>query len=78
MSLPDENLLKEYIERIEYMYGEKSALFGQIKEVFEEAQDKGLNIKALKEVIKLRKLTGDEYKRQESAIDKYKRILGMI
>ena len=63
--------LREYIERIERLEEEKKDVQCDIKEVYAEAKAKGYDKKALKAVIKLRKM--DEAARQdyENALDSY-------
>ena len=70
-------ILREYIERIEYILEEKQALFGQLKELYAEAEKRGIDLKAFKSILKLRKLNKDEYEEQESTLSHYLEILGM-
>lgn len=69
--------LKSYIERIEKLTEEKAEIASFIKDVFSEAKGNGYDVKALKEVIKLRKLEASEREEQEYMIDVYKRALGL-
>lgn len=55
--------IRSIIERVERLEAEKAEISEQIKEVFIEAKGNGFNVKALKKVIKLRKI--DRAKRQE-------------
>lgn len=48
--------IKEYAGRIERLQEEKKEVSEQINTVFEEAENKGINKKALKEALKLLKL----------------------
>ena len=48
--------LKQYIDRIERLETEKSALLDDIKQVFDEAKANGFDVKTMKQIIKLRKL----------------------
>lgn len=55
--------IRSIIERVERLEAEKAEISEQIKEVFTEAKGNGFDVKALKKVIKLRKI--DRAKRQE-------------
>lgn len=59
----DSERLLSYIERIERLEEEKKALQNDIKEIFEEAKSANFDVKALKAVLKRRKL--DEHEREE-------------
>jgi uncharacterized protein (UPF0335 family) len=63
------------IERIEQLEEEIKALNEGKKEVFAEAKGEGYDVKVLKEVLKLRKLDGDERDEQESLLDLYMRAI---
>lgn len=70
--------LRSFIERIERLEQEKKALADDIKEVFAEAKGTGFDVKAMREVIKLRKLSAVEYQEKEYMVDLYKMHLGMV
>ena len=55
--------IRSIIERAERLEAEKAEISEQIKEVFHEAKGNGFDVKALKKVIRLRKI--DRAKRQE-------------
>lgn len=69
--------LKSFIERIERLNEEKQALQDDIKEVFSEAKAVGYDIKAMREVIKLRKMDADKRAEFESIIELYKNAIGV-
>ena len=70
--------LRSYIERIERLEDEKKALADDIKEVFAEAKGTGFDIKAMRAILRLRKLDKADYQEQEYMIDLYKHALGML
>lgn len=70
--------LKLLIERIERLEEEKSGLSEDISDVFAEAKSAGFDVKAMKQVIKLRKLDGNERAELEEIIELYKNSLGML
>lgn len=59
--------IKSYVERIERLEEEKKEVQQDIKDIYAEAKSNGFNKKALKAVIKLRKMDPD--KRQELESD---------
>ena len=69
--------LRSFIERIERLNEEKAALQDDIKEVFSEAKGAGFDAKAMREVIKLRKMDADKRAEFESIIELYKSAIGV-
>lgn len=70
--------LKSIVERVERLEEEKSALAGDIRDVYAEAKANGFHVKTLRQVIKIRKLDKSEREEQESILDLYLNALGMI
>lgn len=66
-----DNKLREYIERIERLEEEKKDVQSDIKEVYAEAKSQGYDKKALKAVIKLRKMDEADRQDYENALDTY-------
>ena len=69
--------LKSFIERIENLEEEKSALTADIREIYSEAKGIGLDIKTLRQIVRLRKLDRSDRQQQEELLDLYKNVLGM-
>jgi uncharacterized protein (UPF0335 family) len=63
--------IRSFIERIERIDEEIKALNEGKKEVFAEDKGEGLDIKVLKEILRLRKQDKDERDEQESLLDLY-------
>ena len=70
--------LRSLIERIERLEEEKSALAGDIKEVYAEAKANGFDTKILRKVITLRKKDTVEREEEQAMIDLYLNALGML
>lgn len=70
--------LRSIVERIERLEEEKSGIAGDIRDVFAEAKGNGFDIKAIRQIIKLRKLEESERDEQELVLDTYRRALGML
>ena len=62
-------------ERIEHIEEEIKALNEGKKEIFAEAKGEGLDVKVLKEIIRLRKQDKDERDEHESLLDLYLRAM---
>jgi uncharacterized protein (UPF0335 family) len=69
--------LKAFIERVERLEEEKKALSDDIRDVYAEAKGIGFDVKALRAIVRLRKMDADERREQETILDTYKVALGM-
>lgn len=69
--------LLSYIERIEHIEEEKKALQNDIKEIYEEAKSANFDVKAIKQLLKIRKMDEQERQEEEFVLDVYKRALGL-
>jgi len=67
--------IRSLVERIEQLDTELQALNEQKKEVFAEAKGEGLDVKVLKEIIRLRKQDKDERDEHETLLDVYMRAM---
>ncbi len=70
--------LKAFVERIERLEEEKKALADDIRDVYAEAKGNGFDGKALRTVVKLRKLDVNERKENEAILETYLNALGML
>lgn len=69
--------LKAFIERIEALESEKADIADMVKEVFAEMKASGYDVKAAREILKIRKSNPDDVAEQEAIIDMYKEALNM-
>ena len=69
--------LKAFIERVERLEEEKKTISDDIRDVYAEAKANGFDVKALRTVVRLRKMDTDERKEQETILDTYLVALGM-
>ena len=67
--------LKQYIDRIERLETEKSALLDDIKQVFDEAKANGFDVKTMKQINKLRKLDKNKLAEQDAILELYRQAL---
>lgn len=70
--------LKSYVERIERLEEERSAIGADIREVYAEAKAEGFDTKVMRQVIRLRKQDTMERQEQEALLDIYKHALGLV
>jgi uncharacterized protein (UPF0335 family) len=69
--------LKAFVERIERLEEEKKATSDDIRDVYAEAKGTGFDTKALRTIVRLRKLDLDERREQQEVLDTYLHALGM-
>lgn len=69
--------LHGYVERIERLEEEKKDVQQDIKEVYAEAKANGYDKKALKAIIKLRKMDSAARQDYSNAVDAYSSALGL-
>ncbi|KQO66338.1 hypothetical protein ASF22_20590 [Methylobacterium sp. Leaf87] len=67
--------IRSIIERVEKVEEEIKDLMEAKKEIFLEAKGEGLDVKILKEILKLRKLDQDERDEHETLPDVYMRAM---
>ena len=70
--------LKAFVERIERLEEEKKATSDDIRDVYAEAKGTGFDTKALRSIVRLRKLDTDERREQQEVLDTYLHALGMV
>lgn len=69
--------LKAFIERIERLEEEKSALAGDIRDVYAEAKGNGFEVKIMRRIVALRRQNHAERQEQEAILELYLQALGM-
>ncbi|WGD31300.1 DUF2312 domain-containing protein [Ancylobacter sp. WKF20] len=70
--------LKSFIERIERLEEEKKTIAEDIKDVFAEAKGTGFDVKALRQILAIRKQDADQLAEHEAIVDLYMQALGML
>lgn len=69
--------LLSFVERIERLEEEKKELSTDIAEILKEAKGQGFDTKAIKEIIKLRKMMSNDRAEFEFLRNQYKTLLGI-
>ncbi|MEL7128262.1 MAG: DUF2312 domain-containing protein [Pseudomonadota bacterium] len=70
--------LRQTVARIERLEEEKAEVANQIKEVYAEAKAFGYDVKALRQLIRIRKTDRAEREEQEAILDVYMLAVGEI
>lgn len=74
---PGDDRLRLIIERVERLEEEKKGINDDIKDVWAEAKAVGYDVKAGKEIVRLRKMKPDDRAEREAILDTYKAALGL-
>ena len=67
--------LRSLIERVEHLEEEKKELSADIRDIFAEAKSAGFDVKAMRAVIKLRKMNVADRDEQEALVETYRKVL---
>jgi uncharacterized protein (UPF0335 family) len=73
-----QNQLRQLVEQIERLESEKKAIADDIKDKFLEAKAVGFDVKALRQIIRMRKKSQSERQEEESILEVYLHALGML
>jgi uncharacterized protein (UPF0335 family) len=70
--------LRSFIDRIERLEEERSALTADIREVYSEAKGQGFDTKIMRQIVRLRKMDKADFQEHEALLDVYKRAMNMV
>ena len=70
--------LRQFVEQIERLEEEKKALAADIRDKYAEAKAVGFDVKALRQIVRLRKKSAQERQEEESMLEVYMHALGML
>lgn len=70
--------LKSIVERIEKLEEEKKTIADDIRDVYGEAKANGFDVKALRTIVRLRKIEPTEREEQDAILETYMHALGML
>ena len=77
-AIPADERLRLLIERIERLEEEKKGIGDDIKDVYLEAKAAGYDPKAMRQVVRIRKMKPDDRKEMEAILEVYKTALGIV
>lgn len=70
--------LRQFVERIEQLETEKAGIASDIRDVKAEAKGRGFDVKAITEIIRMRKQDAAERQEREAILETYMSALGML
>ncbi len=70
--------LRQFIEQLERLEEEKKAISDDIRDKFAEAKALGFDVKALRQVLRLRKKSKADRQEEEAILETYLHALGML
>ena len=70
--------LRSFIERIERLEEEKTALADDIKEIYAELKGVGYDAKTVRKIVSLRKKDAEKRREEDELLDLYKTAVGMV
>lgn len=70
--------LRQFVEQIERLEEEKKQLASDIRDKYTEAKAVGFDVKALRQIVRLRKKSNQERQEEESILEVYMHALGML
>lgn len=73
----EKDVLLSYVERIERLQEEIKGLQSDVKEVYAEAESRGIDKDALKRIVKFRTKDPKEAEAEDCIFEEYKKLLGM-
>jgi uncharacterized protein (UPF0335 family) len=70
--------LRALVDRIERLEEDKKAVTDDIRDIYIEAKGDGYDVKALRTLIRMRKMTPEDRAEQEAVLETYMHAMGMI
>ena len=70
--------VRSIVERVERLNEQKKTISDDIGDVFTEAKSNGLDVKALRTIVRMRKQDAHEREEQEAILETYMHAMGMI
>lgn len=70
--------LRQFVEQIERLEEEKKQLASDIRDKYLEAKAVGFDVKAMRQIVRLRKKSQTERQEEESILEVYMHALGML
>ncbi len=78
MQAATQNQLRQFVEQIERLEEEKKGLAEDIRDKFAEAKAVGFDVKALRQIIRLRKKSKTDRDEEDAILETYMHALGML
>ena len=78
MQASAQNQLRQFVDRIERLEGDKAGIAEDIRDAFAEAKSNGFDPRIMRQVIRMRKRSQTERQEEESVVAVYLGALGML
>ncbi len=69
--------LRSLVERVERLEEEKAGIAADIRDIFAEAKRAGFDVKVMRQILKLRKMSAQDRDNQECILELYKKALDL-
>lgn len=69
--------LRLLIERIERLEDDKKGVSDDIRDVYAEAKAIGYDAKAMRQILRIRKMKPDDYREEQAILEVYKSAMGI-
>lgn len=73
-----QSVIRSIVERVERLEEQKAEVASDIRDVYSEAKSAGLDVKALRAIVRLGKQDADKRREHEAVLETYKHALGML
>jgi uncharacterized protein (UPF0335 family) len=73
-----QNQLRQFVEQIERLEEEKKGIADDIRDKFAEAKAVGFDVKALRQIVRLRKKSQTDREEEDAILETYMQALGML
>ena len=77
MSAIEAEVLKQFVMKLERLENDKAALTQDIQEVCKEAKSHGLEVKLLKQIVKLVRMDKNKLQEYEALLEVYRSAIGV-
>ena len=74
----DSKKLTAFLDRIERLKEEQKAIGDDVKDIFQEAKGEGFDVKIMRKVLTLRKISPDKRREEQEILDLYLQSLGLF
>lgn len=70
--------IRSIVERIERLEEEKKTISDDVKDVYLEAKGNGYDVKALRTIVRMRKMDANDRQEAETVLELYMQAMGML
>jgi uncharacterized protein (UPF0335 family) len=78
MTTVSHDQIRSIVERIECLEESKAEITSDISDIYAESKSQGFDVKALREIVRIRKQDANKRAEHETILETYKAALGML